>query len=381
MDKPTMRNWSTSILLVMALGLPPASAQEPGAKTIVRLDPALDQIVAPDAKLEKLADGLGYTEPGVWLNDAAGGYWVFTDMVANTINRWTEGGGISVVLDHADWTKNPALRPDKSRVGPNGVTADREGRVIFCAEGDRAIVRLEKDGKRTVLADRFEGKRFNSPNDIVIRSDGALYFTDPTGGGRFRGYEPELDLPYQGVFLLKDGKVQLLIRDMTRPNGIAISPDEKYLYVNDATSQLIMRYDLQRDGTVSNGRVWVDMRLAKAPGDPDGMKVDKQGNVYTNGPGGIWIISSDGRHLGSIVPPVHSPGMIFGDRDGRTMYLAAGASLYRIRLKVAGVGRPKSDKRKREAKDREARSGSEKRRTVKRKAEAKEEPVSLRRGA
>lgn len=338
-----MKKQSTLVLTLAALSV--IRAQGPPAPgltghDVVRIDPAVNQVLAPDARLEKLAGGFGYAEPGVWVDDGKAGYWLFTDMVANTFNRWAPDGTVSVVSTRADWTIWPYRRPDEARIGANGITLDSQGRVVFCAEGDRAIVRLEKDGRRTILADRYEGKHLNSPNDLVFRSDGALYFTDPAGGDRFTNFKQELELGYLGVFLLRDGRLRPIIRDMTRPNGIAISPDEKYLYVNDAVKRLIMRYELQPDGAVAGGHVLVDMSADKTPGNPDGMKVDRNGNIYTNGPGGIWIISPEGKHLGSLVPPEHSSGMTFGDPDGKTLYIAATTSLYRIRLQVEGV-RPK----------------------------------------
>ena len=334
-----MKKLSTLGLILAVLG--GVRAQEPPAEQdVVRLDPALNEVLAPDARLEKLASGFGYIQPGIWVDEGKTGYWLFTDSVTNTFNKWTPDGTVSVVSNRADWTIWPYRRPENARIGASGVTLDSQGRVVFCAEGDRAIVRLEKDGRRTILADRYEGKHLNSPNDLVYRSDGALYFTDPAGGERFAGFKQDLKLSYQGVFVLKDNRLRPIIRDMTRPNGIALSPDEKYLYVNDSVKRLIMRYELLPDGTVANGQVLVDMSADKTPGDPDGMKVDTNGNLYTNGPGGIWMMSPQGTHLGSLVPAEHSPGMVFGDPDRKTLYIAATTSLYRIRLKVEGV-RPK----------------------------------------
>ena len=220
---------------------------------------------------------------------------------------------------------------------PTAVTVDPQGRVVYAAEADRAIVRLEKDGKRTVLAERYEGKRLNSPNDLVFRSDGALYFTDPSGGNRFADWDLKKGLPYQGVFLLKDDKLQLVVKDLERPNGIVLSPDEKFLYVNDSTKRTITRYEVQRDGSVANGKLFADMSAGTGTGNPDGMKFDARGNLYSVGPGGIWVFSPDGRHLGLIVPPEFAPGFTFGDRDGKTLYMAASSKLARIRLNNAGA--------------------------------------------
>jgi gluconolactonase len=197
--------------------------------------------------------------------------------------------------------------------GSNGITLDQQGRLVFCAQGDRAIVRIEKDGKRTVIADRFEGKRLNRPNDLVVKSDGAVYFTDPRIDNT-----PTMELPYSAVFMVKDGKIQLLANDF-RPNGIAFSPDEKILYVNGG--KMIRSYDVHPDGTVGNGRVFIDMASDTAPGGTDGMKVDRQGNVYCTGPGGIWIMSPAGKHIGTILMPEPASNLAFGDTDYKTLYI------------------------------------------------------------
>jgi gluconolactonase len=239
-------------------------------------------------------------------------------------------------LEKPDWTRTTG-RPDKPRFGANGITVDPQGRIVYAAEADRAIVRLEKDGRRTILADRYEGKRLNSPNDLVFRRDGALYFTDPSGGNRFADWDLKKELPYQGVFLLKDGTLQLVIKDLERPNGIVLSPDEKFLYVNDSVKRTIMRYEVQRDGSVANGKLFADMSAGKGTGNPDGMKFDAKGNLYSVGPGGIWVFTPDGKHLGTIVPPEFAPGFVFGDADGKSLYLAASSQLARIRVRNGGA--------------------------------------------
>ena len=219
-----------------------------------------------------------------------GGHLLISDIPANVVQRWTPDGKMSPFLEKPDWTRTTG-RPANPRFGANGITLDPQGRVVYAAEADRAIVRLEKDGKRTILAEAYEGKRLNSPNDLVFRSDGALYFTDPSGGNRFADWDLKKELPYQGVFLLKDGKLQLLIKDLDRPNGIALSPDEKFLYVNDSAKRTITRYEVQRDGSVANGKLFADMSTGTGTGNPDGMKFDASGNLYSVGPGGIWVFS------------------------------------------------------------------------------------------
>ena len=328
------------LLSVAATVSAAAHAQEKGP--VVRLDPALDAIVASDAKVETVAEGFGFTEGPVWVRK--GGYLLFSDIPANVIHKWSPGDRkVSVFLDKSGFTGTDptgvgALRPDgRALIGSNGLTVDRQGRVIFCAHGDRQIVRLEADGRRTTLASHYEGKRLNSPNDVVLKSDGALYFTDPPAGLRGRDQDPKKELPYNGVFLLKGGKLQLLIQDLPFPNGVTFSPDEKVFYVNSAADRKIFRLEVKPDGTVANRQLFMDMTSDKAEGNPDGMKVDEKGNLYSTGPGGIWIMSPAGKHLGTIAFPEVPANLAFGDADGKTLYVTARTGLYRIRLQIPGV--------------------------------------------
>jgi len=311
---------------------------------VVKLDPKLDEIVPAGAKVEKLEGNLSFAEGPVWVRQ--GGYLLFSDIPANAINKWTPDGNISSAIKPSGFTgADPSeagseINNGKDVVrllGSNGVTLDRQGRVVFAAHGDRAVVRIEKDGKRTVLADRYEGKRLNSPNDLVYKADGALYFTDPPFGLRKRDEDPKKELPFDGVYLLKDGKLQLLDKTFTGPNGIALAPGEKYLYVDDSAKKLIMRFDVQTNDTVTNGKTFIDMNSDQAPGVPDGMKVDQKGDVYSTGPGGVWIMSPDGKHLGTIKVPEVPANLAFGDADGKTLYLTARTGLYRIHLNIGGI--------------------------------------------
>jgi gluconolactonase len=331
-----------SVVLVTVLAVTKVQAQ--GGKAVVRLDSALDDIVPADAQLEKLADVFGPAEGPVW--NRRGGYLLFSIIPANVIDKWTPDGKVSLFLKPSGFTgKDPSDvggetdngRAMVSLVGSNGITLDRQGRVVFCAHGDRAIVRLEKNGRRTILADKYEGKRLNSPNDLIYKSDGALYFTDPTAGLRNRDTDVKRELPFTGVYLLTGGTLRLLTKDLSHPNGLAFAPDEKYLYVNVTTDKKIFRYDVQPDNTVANGKVFVNMTADKAPGAPDGMKVDKMGNVYCTGPGGIWIISPEAKHLGSIETPDLATNLAFGDADGKTLFITTRLGLYRIHLKVPGI--------------------------------------------
>ncbi len=208
--------------------------------------------------------------------------------------------------------------------------------------GNRRVVRLDANGTESVVAERFEGKRLNSPNDLVYRSDGALFFTDPFFGLPKFGEDPRKELAFTGVFSLRNGKLQAIVKDLTGPNGIALSPDEKYLYVGnwDDNRKVVMRYELNADATVSNGKVFFDMTSAPGEDAIDGVKVDQQGNVYVSGPGGLWVLSPDGKHLGTIFPPKHVHNMAWGDADGKTLYLCARSGLYKMRLGFAGAGIP-----------------------------------------
>ena len=304
---------------------------------VIRKDPALDAIVPPNPKIFKLAEGFKFTEGPVW--DRNGGFLLFSDPNNNTIYKYSpEGNGALVVFREKSGYEGADIA-EYGQPGSNGLTFDREGRLTINQHGNRRVVRLEKDGRVTILADKFEGKRLNSPNDLVYRSDGVLYFTDPPFGLPKFFDDPRKELPFSAVFAAKDGKVQLVTKDFTGPNGIAFSPDEKYLYVGDwdEKKKIVMRYEVQPDGSVSDGKIFFDMTSAPGEDALDGMKIDKAGNLYVSGPGGLWIISPEGRHLGTIVPPKHPHNFAWGDADGKTLYLCARSGLYRIKLNIEGV--------------------------------------------
>ena len=299
-----------------------------------RVDPALDTIVPEGLSIEKLAGGFIFTEGPVWVPD---GYLLFSDPNANTIYRWTPDGQVSVFRTKSGYAG--ADVGEYGQPGSNGITLDPEGRVTIDEHGNRRVVRIEKNGAITVLADRYEGKRLNSPNDLVYRSDGALFFTDPPFGLPKAFTDRRKELPFSGVYALKDGRLTLAAKDLTGPNGIALSPDERYLYVAnwDEKKKVVMRYRVNHDGTLTDGEVFFDMTSAPGEDALDGVKVDVQGNLYVSGPGGLWILSPDGKHLGTIVGPEHPHNMAWGDADGRTLYLTAQTGLYRVRLKIPGV--------------------------------------------
>ncbi len=313
---------------------PRAVQPTPGVQ-IVRLDPGLDRIVPRDAAVEKLADGFQFTEGPVWVRD--GGYLLFSDPNANTIYSLSGDGQLSIFRAKSGYRGVDI--GDYTQPGSNGLTLDREGRLTINEHGNRRVTRLEKNGVLTVLADRFEGKRLNSPNDLVYKSDGALYFTDPPFGLPRAHDDPRRELPYSGVFRWADGQLRLLATDLTGPNGIAFSPDEQYLYVTnwDASKKVVMRYQVTPDGGLSDGRVFFDMTGATGAEALDGMKVDQAGNLYVSGPGGLWIISPEARHLGTIRLPELPANFAWGDADGRALYMTARTSLYRLRLGIPGI--------------------------------------------
>ncbi len=328
---------SYGMLFVLLLGScsnapPPAANKEtPSAGAIVRLDPAIDALIPKDARIEKVATGFTFTEGPLWRPD--GVLW-FSDVPGNLVRSVTPGGDVKVILQNAGGSVSA---PPGAFIGPNGMIADKDGGVLLCQHGNRRIVRVATDMSITPYLEKFEGHRFNSPNDLVYRRDGALYFTDPPYGLTKQDDDPAKELKFNGVFLYAGGKLTAIIKDLKRPNGIALSPDEKTLYVSnsDEKKRFWMRYDVAADGTVSNGRMFYDLANAKEQGIPDGMKVDSQGNVYAAGPEGVWVFSPDGKHLGTIQPGETAANCAWGD-DGKTLYITASTSVYRIRLAIAG---------------------------------------------
>src|SRR5262245_4301748 len=326
------------LLLAGCSPAPPPIASEkkavapPAIGSIARLDPALDALVPKDAQIEKLADGFTFIEGPLWRPSNA--LW-FSDVVGNVVRQWTPDGKVTEILRPGGYDGNSL--PADGYNGPNGMTADKDGAVLLCQHGNRRIARIDKDMKVSTLVDKFEGKKFNSPNDLVFHSDGSLYFTDPPYGLPKGDDDPAKEIKFNGVFRLANGKLQAIVKDLTRPNGIALSPDEKTLYVanSDEKRKVWMRYDLAANGTVSNARVFANVTEETENGVPDGMKVDSLGNIYATGPGGIWVFSPDGKHLGTIKPPETPANCGWGD-DGKTLYITAQTGLYRIKLAVAG---------------------------------------------
>ncbi len=279
----------------------------------------LASIIPPDGRLERIATGFQFTEGPVW--NASDGSLLFSDIPANRIYKWSPDKGVTVFRDPSG--------------NSNGLTYDKESRLIACEHGNRWLSRIEKDGSYTVLADRFRGKRLNSPNDVVVKSDGTIYFTDPP-----YGIQPEQqELPFQGVFRFKPEtkELTLLVDDFNKPNGLAFSLDETVLYIADSSDRRHIRaFDVNHDGTLSNSRVFAEIR-SKLPGNPDGMKVDVEGHLYVSAAGGVWVFSDEGERMGVIKTPEIPANCAFGDKDWKSLYITARTSVYHIRLSVPGI--------------------------------------------
>jgi gluconolactonase len=306
---------------------------------VVKNDLAMEAIVGPNPKIFKLAEGFKFTEGPIWVPE--GKYLLFSDPNSNIIWKFTPNGNEPGKLDvfRTPSGYSGADIAEYGQPGSNGLTLDPQGRLTINEHGNHRVSRLERDGNVTVLADKFEGKRLNSPNDLVYRSDGALFFTDPPFGLPKFGDDPRKELKFSGVYSIYKGKLQLINTDFTGPNGIALSPDEKYLYVGnwDEKKKVVMRYEVTANAKLSNGQIFFDMTNAPGEDAIDGVKVDQRGNVYVSGPGGLWVISAQGKHLGTIIAPKHVHNMAWGDDDGKTLYLCARSGLYRMRLNVAGA--------------------------------------------
>ena len=319
-----------SFLLLAASTVLAADPVPPFQGSIERLDAGLDALIAPDAKIEVLASGFNWSEGPVWKD---GGI-VFSDVPENTVFGWKEG----------DKTASVVLKPsgsisDPTGQGSNGLAVDAKGSLVLCQHGERRIARLEKDGSFTALADRFEGKRFNSPNDLVIAKSGTIYFTDPPYGLKKGGAAAELD--FHGIYAIESaGSVKLIDKSVRFPNGIALSPDEKTLYVavSDPQDTRVIAYDLA--AAKPEARVIFNAQPLKSPqrkGGCDGLKVDAQGNIWTTGPGGVLILDAKGRHLGTILTGQATANCAWGGEARDTLYITADMFLLRVKTKVKGL--------------------------------------------
>ena len=300
-------------VLYLALSL---SAQKTREFKLEPLSPKFSELIGLDSKLETVATGFGFTEGPMW--DPAGFLYV-SDETINKIFRVYPNDKKEEVIALGD---------------PDGNTLDRRHRLIDCASVLRAIIEVTPDGKYKVLADHYEGKRFNSPNDVIVGPDSALYFTDPTLD-LVAGEKQEI--PFQGVYRLDDtGNVRLLTRNLTQPNGLAFPPNGKKFYGDDSEQRKIRVYDVGTDGTLNNGRIFGEEPGGKNDGVPDGIKVDKNGNLFVTGPKGIWVWDAKGNHLGTIVTPEQPANLTWGDKDYRTLYITATTSVYRLTTKTQG---------------------------------------------
>ncbi len=312
-----------------------------------RLDASIDRIVPADTRLERVATGFTWTEGPVWVKDKL----YFAEIPSNSIRTWTPGKGVNIFLQPSGYKGSAAYGGPES--GSNGMTLDAQARLTVAGHAQRDVYRLESldpKAQQTVLADSYHGKRLNSPNDVVYKSDGSLYFTDPPYGLRTQqDSDPEKQLKVNGVYRIPHalsqkpeagparGELQLLVSDLTRPNGIAFSPDEKYLYVNNSEpKKLWMRYTVKPDGTVYDAKLLFDDTADNRPGNPDGMKVDVEGNIYSAGPGGIWIFSPEGKPLGTILVPGRTSNVAWAGSDHKTLYITGSDGIFRVHLKIAG---------------------------------------------
>lgn len=303
--------------------------------SIERVDPRFDALVPPDARIEVLAEGFDWAEGPVWIPD--GEYVLFSDVPQNVVFKWKEGEGLSEFLRPSGYTGegDPQREP-----GSNGLVLDSQGNLVLCQHGDRRVSRLDEAGSFVELAGSYQGKRFNSPNDGAYRSNGDLYFTDPPYGLTDLNDSPIKELEFNGVYrIAQNGEVTLLTDQVSFPNGIAFSPDEKRLYVavSDREKPVLMVYDVGDDGLIENGRVFFDTSpwLGSYPGVPDGLKVDQEGNVFATGPGGVNVFSPDGTFLGRINTGVATANCGWGD-DGSVLYITADSYLCRVKTTTKG---------------------------------------------
>ncbi len=327
------------VTLAAEIGRAQDMSNYPTLGEVVRVDPALDELVDPEAKIEVLASGFEWSEGPLWV-PRDGGYLLFSDVPQNTVFKWQVGKGLSEFLKPSGFT---GVKGYSDEPGSNGLALDNEGRLISCEHGDRRVSAMAWGEGKETLADRYEGKRLNSPNDVVVRSNGDVYFTDPPYGLPNREND-EHEYGFCGVFrIAADGEVTLVSKEMTRPNGLAFSPDEKILYVaqSDGEAPIIRAFDVAEDAAISNSRVFYDSSglAGELKGSHDGLKVDAQGNLFATGPGGVHVISAEGKLLGRIDTHEATSNCCWGD-DGSVLYMTADTYLCRIQTKTRGANWP-----------------------------------------
>ncbi|HEY4661060.1 MAG TPA: SMP-30/gluconolactonase/LRE family protein [Terriglobales bacterium] len=311
-----MKKKTFALTLLVTIALPMVAQQSARTFEIQPISSKFSTLISPDAKLETVATGFGFTEGPVW--DPAGFLYVSDEETNKIFRVYLNDGHKEELISLGD---------------PDGNTYDAQRRLIDCASVLRAIIAISKYGKYQVLADHFEGKKLNSPNDVIVGPDGALYFTDPTLD-LVKGEKQEI--PFQGVYRLKSGKVTLLTKDLTQPNGLAFSPDGKKFYVDDSEQRNIRAYDVAANGSLKNGRIFGEEPGGKGDGVPDGIKVDRKGNLFVTGPKGIWVWSPDGTHLGTIAMPEQPANLTWGGADLSTLYITATKSVYKLQTRTHG---------------------------------------------
>ncbi len=323
---------------LVSLGLAPlqAGAGDPSLGRIERLDPRIDALIPRDATLESVAEGIEWAEGPLW--DAKEGSLLFSDVPRNGVFRWKRGEGMTQFLRNSGYTGEAPFTGREP--GSNGLAFDGAGRLVMCRHGDRSIVRREHDGRINVLAERYQGKRLNSPNDLVFKSNGDLYFTDPPFGLAKGFDDASKELDFQGVFRLSvDGTLTAMVTDLDAPNGIGFSPDEKILYVSNAFNQrpIWMAYPVLADGTLGPGRQFAEASawVKEGEGVPDGLKIDRNGNLFAAAPGGIHVFAPDGTRLGRVVTGVPTGNLAWGE-DGGVLYIAANHRILRLRTSTQG---------------------------------------------
>lgn len=291
---------------------------------ILQLSPEVAQIVSPDQQIEELGNGYHIAEGPLWWQEE--GYLLFNEVRGNRRRKWTPTDGVSLLQEPSN--------------NANGLTRDLQGRLILCEGGAHRVTRVKENGNITVVADSYQGKQLNRPNDVVVKSDGSIYFTDPGAP------DPELELDFSGVYRVSADlqTITLLVRDLVFPNGLAFSPDENILYIDDYRRGHIRAFDMQPNGTLAlaTDRVFCTLREPRpvGPDGPDGMKVDVEGNVYCTGPGGVWILNSAGKHLGTILTGVQTTNVGWGGADWKTLFITTFGAVGRIQLNIAGIPVP-----------------------------------------
>jgi gluconolactonase len=327
----------SALLAFTAASFPARATDDPPLGQIERLDRRFDELIAPDARIEKAAGGIEWAEGPLW--DSRTKSLLFSDVPRNGIFRWEPARGVSLVLDRSGYRQDAPFTGREP--GSNGLAFDAEHRIVFCRHGERGIARLETDGRIVVLAERYQGKRLNSPNDLIFRSNGDLYFTDPPFGLPKSFDDPAKELQFQGVYrLAKGGRLDALVTDLDAPNGIGFSPDGNTLYVSNAFNKrpIWMAYPVNTDGTLGPGRQFAEASAYVKPGEgvPDGLKVDIRGNVFAAGPGGVHVYAPDGTRLGRIITGVPTGNVAFGE-DGGTLFIAANHRILRVRTLTRGL--------------------------------------------